>query len=288
MNDQSSTSPNLNWALAALGALSLGYSALAFPPAPTHTFYGMVRNEMGDPIMLTNAVVILETLTGTQVKTTVVPYLASGMNYRLGVPMDAGLTADAYQPTALQPTVAFRIKVIIGTTTYLPMELHGSYANLGKPAESTHLDLTLGEDSDNDGLPDAWERALIAMLGRNLTLQDLKPGDDADGDGLTNLQEYLTGTYAFDPADGMRLEVDGMSGGYPILKFMAIRSRTYSVLASSNLKSWAPVAFRIMDTTASNDVLSSYCATDVRILRVAAIVPETGSAQAWSFKLMAQ
>ena len=30
---------------------------------------------------------------------------------------------------------------------------------LGKPSETTRLDLTLGEDSDGDGLPDAWERA---------------------------------------------------------------------------------------------------------------------------------
>ncbi len=260
--------------LVALGALSLASFALAFPPAPYHTFYGLVRDEMGDPIVVTNAVVTLETITGVQVKTTVIPNLAPGMNYRLSVPMDSGLTSDNYKPTALRPTVSFTIKVKIGTVTYLPLELHGSYANLGKPAQRTQLDLTLGEDSDGDGLPDAWERALIDMLGGGLTLADIRPGDDSDHDGLTNLQEYLAGTYAFDPEDGFRLTVAGQQNDHPLLEFLAIRGRTYTLLASSNLTTWATVPFRVEAEGTNAPLRESYSAIDVSLLRVEAVVPQ--------------
>ena len=260
------------WAVALL--LLTACLARAFPPAPQHTFRGMVRDQMGDPILTTNAVVTLETITGVQVKTTVSPNLAPGMNYRLSIPMDSGLTSDNYKPTALRPTVSFTIKVKIGTVSYLPLELHGSYASLGKPAQITTLDLTLGEDSDGDGLPDAWERALIAMLGGGLTLADIKPGDDSDGDGMTNLQEYLAGTYAFDPADGFRLTPAGEQQGHPVLEFLAIRGRTYTLLASSNLTAWATVPFRVVAEGIGATLRESYAATDVSLLRVEAVVPQ--------------
>src|SRR5512140_3058312 len=79
-------------------------SLMAYPPAPCHTLYGMVRDEYGNPLALAKAEVILETVTGVRLKTEVIPQLTPDANYRLQVPMDAGLTADAYKPTALRPT----------------------------------------------------------------------------------------------------------------------------------------------------------------------------------------
>ena len=262
------------------------FLAWAFPPAPHHTLYGTVRDEMGEPLVVTNAEVVLETLTGTQVKTTVVPNLGAGLNYRLKVPMDAGLTADNYKPTALRPTVAFRMKVKIGLVTYLPIEMRADYANLGKPAQSTRLDLTLGEDSDGDGLPDAWERALIAMLGGSLTLADIRPGDDADGDGLTNLQEYLAGTYAFDPQDGFRLDIVGVNEGRPVIEFLAIRGRSYTLHGSADLRTWTPVEFRVAGGGAAAPLLRAYSATDVRLVRLEAEVP--AGTQIQMFKMQVQ
>jgi hypothetical protein len=233
----------------------------------------MVRDEMGEPLVVTNAEVVLETITGIQIQTTVVPGLGAGMNYRLQVPMDAGLTPDNYKPTAMRPSVSFRMKVLIGGTTYLPIETRANYTNLGKPAESTRLDLTLGEDSDGDGLPDAWERALAYMLGGGLSLADIKPGADSDGDGLGNLQEYIAGTYAFDPQDGFRLSIAGMTNGRPLLEFMAIRGRTYVLLGSADLQTWTRIQFRIADGSPTAPLLSAYSAADVRILRIEADVP---------------
>jgi hypothetical protein len=250
---------------------------MAYPPAPNHTIYGTVRDELGNPLVVTNAEVFLETLAGVRLKTMVVPRLMPDANYRLQVPMDAGLTADAYKPTALRPTVAFRLKVKIGSITYLPMELAANYSSLGKPAQSTRLDLTLGEDLDGDGLPDAWERALLATLGGDLALQDIRPNDDADNDGLSNLQEYLAGTYAFDPQDGFRLAIVDAATGNPVLEFLAIRGRSYALEASSDLHTWVPAPFRLLGDAPDAPGRDWYQATDVRLQRVEAL-PLNGEA----------
>src|SRR4051812_13307252 len=88
----------------------LACNAYAFPPAPHHIIFGMVRDEYGQPITSPDAQVILETVTGVQIKGSVVPGLSAGANYRLVIPMDAGIASDAYQPTAMKPTAPFRIK----------------------------------------------------------------------------------------------------------------------------------------------------------------------------------
>lgn len=260
----------------------------AYPPAPYHTFQGIVRDEMGVPLEVTNAEVILETITGVRIQTTVIPFLGPGLNYRLRVPMDSGLTGTAYRPNALQPTVSFRIQVRIGSVTYLPMELSGGYANLGKAGYTTHLDLTLGVDSDGDGLPDAWKLALIAMLGGDLTLADIRPDDDLDGDGLTNMQEYIAGTYAWDPEDGLRLEVAGFSEeNRPLLDFMIIRGRTYTVMASSDLKTWEPVVVRLATPAGPlADPSLHHVARDVRVVKAEVLTDEPEDASVRSFKLM--
>lgn len=249
-------------------------SLMAYPPSPHHTIYGTVRDEWGNPLVVTNAEVLLETLTGVQLKTMVVPRLMPDANYRLQVPMDAGLTADAYKPTALRPTVAFRLKVRIGLTIYLPIEMAVNYSNLGKPAQSTRLDLTLGEDVDGDGLPDAWERALLATLGGDLTLQDIHPNDDADNDGLSNLHEYLAGTYAFDPEDGFRLAIVDAVNGNPVLEFLSIRGRSYALEASQDLQTWVPARFRLLSDAPDMPGRDFYQATDVRLQRVEALPPD--------------
>lgn len=54
-------------------------------------------------------------------------------------------------------------------------------------------------DSDGDGLPDAWERLYTNPESDTA----LVPNDDLDTDGLTNLQEFLTGTTPNNPdSDG--------------------------------------------------------------------------------------
>ncbi len=210
----------------------------AYPPAPFHLFYGMLRDEYGTPISVTGAEVILETSSGVKIKTTINPGIETAANYRLEVPMDAGLLSAPYQPTALRPFVPFRIKVRIGTVNYLPIEMAGDYANLGQPGQRTRLNLTLGEDSNGDGLPDAWQRLI------NPDLSKVKPGGDA-GNGLTYLQTYYAGTYAVDPKNGFALSILSFNHGAPLLEFLAVNGRTYTLLGSRDLKAWSPVTFRV-------------------------------------------
>lgn len=256
----------------ALGCLLVGGAAQAFPPAPHHTLYGLVRNQWGDPIDVADAIIYIQTTNTIGVKAPVVPTTQAGVNYRLNVPMDAGIAADLYSPTALRRSQPYQLKVQIGSTIYLPIEMALGAPTLGQPAQSTRLDLTLGEDTDGDGLPDAWEEAIMLALGG--TLAGITPNGDADADGMSNLDEYLAGTYAFDPNDGFRLSVVWLNPNDATLEFLAVRGRTYSILASSDLQQWTPVQFRVATFGDFGGLVgplqSSYASRDVRYLRLIA------------------
>ena len=79
-------------------------------------------------------------------------------------------------------------------------------------------------DSDDDGLPDAWE-------DENGTFKFIADaGDDPDSDGLNSWEEYLAGTHPTNAASALRFQQIGASGGSVILQFVAVSGRTYSVL----------------------------------------------------------
>jgi len=271
-----------------LGLLLCGV-ALAYPPAPHHILYGSLRNQFGDPISILPSDVFLETPSGAQLRSSVVNGLEPGVDYRLEVPMDSGTSGETntYMPTALKPFFPYRLKVQIGQTTYLPLQMTGNFKQIGQPGKQTRIDLTLGEDSDGDGLPDAWEWALIQALGGGLTLADIRPGDDADGDGISNLDEYIAGTYAFDPEDGFRLTLTSVKAGASTMEFLAIRGRTYTIQSSFNLQQWTPVAFRVVTSGATGTIQNNYLATDVRLLKVEVPI-QTGAETNRFFRALVQ
>ena len=246
--------------------LFLVWPASAYPPAPHHTLYGALRNQWGDPIITSPGNVILETPTGVQLRASIGSDMEPGVNYRLEVPMDSGTASDLYKPTALKPFFQFKLKVQIGQTTYLPIEMSGNFSQIGQPSQKTRIDLTLGVDSDGDGLPDAWEQTLIDIYGG--TLGSINPNGDNDGDGIPNLDEYLAGTYAFDPSDGFRLTVTGAEAGASDLEFLAIRGRTYSIQSSPNFQQWTQVNFGVLTGNVPGALQSNYRATDVRMVKV--------------------
>lgn len=61
------------------------------------------------------------------------------------------------------------------------------------------------EDTDGDGIDDAWERLLIDQTvdPSSLTLEDINPEDDFDADGVSNLVEYQLGL------SGYQIDTDG-------------------------------------------------------------------------------
>lgn len=252
----------------------------AYPPALPHTFYGMVRDELGNPLS-PGATITLETTSGVKVYGVVSALFRPGVNYELRVPLDAGLTSDAYKPTALDPSVPFRIKVTIGSSVFLPIEMTHDFAVMGEPGQSTLLNLTLGVDNNGDGIPDAWQRRI------NSDINKVKPGDDADHDGLSNLQEYLAGTYANDSKSGFSLSIVRVENDAPILSFTAIIGRTYNLLGSTDFSSWAPIQFQVLPLTDDSPTLSAYTAADVRPVQVRAVIPNGGAVPLF-FKLKLQ
>lgn len=242
--------------------------AFAFPPAPHHTFYGVVRNDHGTPLGAGAGTIILSSDSTEIARVPVDPSIGPGINYTLHVSMDAGTLAQLYTPTAMRPTMPFTIRVEMGATSYVPLEIDGKAWTIGQPGERTRLDLTLGVDSDRDGIPDAWERDIIDSDPNDgyKTLADVKPGDDADNDGLTNLQEYLAGTYALDELDGVAVEVVNVTGGIAQLRFLAVTGRTYRLRSSTDNKTWRDQVFSVKST--GEDPIGRYRAIDVRTLNV--------------------
>lgn len=240
----------------------------AFPPAPNHILHGLVRDQVGNPLAVDNAEIVLEAASGSKVTARVVPQLEPGGNYRLEVPMDSGLTDDLYQPTALLPESPFRLKVRIGSTVYLPMEMAGDLAKLGAPGERTRIDLTLGVDADGNGLPDAWEKSAAALLGRTWTAGRIRPGDLYPGTGMTYREVYLAGIYAVAPEDGLSLRIVRNADGVPRMGFVAVKGRSYVVEKSEGLGQWTAVDFRIPANGAPGTEMSVYQATKTQRLEI--------------------
>ncbi|NDC78788.1 MAG: hypothetical protein EBZ67_13090, partial [Chitinophagia bacterium] len=262
----------------------------AFPPALHQEVFGTIRDERGNPFSLAGAEVLMDIGGATVAKASVTPTPVNGANYQLIIPLDTGSTGDKYHPSALFPAVGFRLKVRAGVATYLPMEMTGAASLMTRAGAVARTDLTLGVDSDGDGLPDAWERDLMAAMGWRKALSEIRPGDDADGDGLSNLNEYLAGTYAFDPADGFTMTIKGTKDGGAGLEFTAVRGRTYIVQGSADFKTWSSLPFVLQTDPAGASPRKNFSVGSgrTRLVRIwtrpsAADAPATGGETSYKF-----
>lgn len=264
-----------------LALICLPFLCQAFPPAPHHTFYGMVRDEYGRPLEGENTRILFESSSGRLLQANVSLGVIPGINYRIRIPMDSLAVNDLYHPAAFFESMEFTIRVQVGSNIYRPIELMGDFSTMGDPSGETRLDLTLGEDLDGDGLPDAWERSL---LRDGLSLEDINGSDDADGDGMSNLDEYISGNYAFDANDGLRLEIVEIKEHGPVLEFLAVRGRSYELYGAIQLNEWQPV---LMNISGIEESQTSWLAKESKVIRIeVALDPEKPVLQ--FFKLLAQ
>ena len=275
------------WALAALVLMVGARLAVAFPPAPHHEIYGVVRDEYGTPLPAGEARILLETPSGVRLDGGVAGALGPAVNYRLKVPMDAGLTADLYQKKALLKSAPFRMYVVVGGVTNVPIEMKGDFARLGQPGQSTRIDLTLGTDANGDGIPDAWELAYLSSTGSGSELGELQAGSDLGGTGRTLLDEYRLGAYPFNPGSTLAVRVSGMTEEGPTLEFETMTGRSYTLLGSSDLRRWEVVNFRLPGEGAGGAVHSFLWAPSIQTVQVRPVAGPEGTAPQF-FRLVLQ
>ena len=256
-------------------ALLLGLTApvQAFPPAPNALIYGMVKDQYGTPLN-SGAKVILQTPSGAQVVGNVQLGLAVGINYAVSVPMDAGTIGGAYTAKALVPTTLYKLYVVTGTKTNLPLEMVQGFSSIGIPASQTNQNLTLGVDSNGDGIPDAWETVFLAQIGTNVSLSQINPNADYAHDGRTLLQEYLLGNYPFNPGDNFKVQMVSQNAGSAVLAFTTMTGRAYTVSASADLQSWTPVPFAI--PASGPTAMNAYTAPSIQPIQIQTVAPADG------------
>jgi hypothetical protein len=101
-------------------------------------------------------------------------------------------------------------------------------------------------DSDQDGLPDAWEKSALKGLASNA-------GADSDHDRFTNGHEHVAGTDPLDPASRLLItDARRMADGRLRLQWLSESERTYAVQRSSDLRYFETVAENLPATAPLN------------------------------------
>lgn len=227
------------WLLLAAGCLlTQAAPALAGVPQPMFFFYGEARDTFGWPIQSATAGVTIVARQGTNecASYTIRGPLYPGINFMLPIYLQDANANVTYSPKAVRPGSTVQILLM---QDGIAQDLIGGAAGyvVGEAARFTNVTMTAGTDVDQDGLPDAWERELIAYLDdpRYTTIWDINPHDDLDGDGISNAAEFAAGTFAFLRDDYFYIDYCRWAGGRFGLGFLSVPGKAYSVTESTNV-----------------------------------------------------
>jgi len=249
-----------------LGCYLSGTVASAFPPAPYYTLYGMVRDQVGQTLTSEGAEVVL--LKGdVEIGRTPITANRIDQSYELNVRMDQTRSGTAlYSEKAISVGGQFSLVVEMNGSVFYPIEVSGTL-QAGNGGERSRLDLTLGEDSDGDGLPDVWEQWQLYQAGQYpdadgiWDLSQITAEGDFDGDGQSDGFEYIAGTFAGDATEVFGLEIKEKLADNVRLEFYAITGKAYTIERSSDMLEWQRVNFA--SQSAQNTPAASYVASGV-------------------------
>lgn len=252
----------------------------AYPPAPSIVIKGLIKDTFGDRWSIQDCEVVLFSEGEEFVKAPVLIDYTSETNYQLSIPFDSGIKVSNYRPTALRPYSDITLQVRLGSDLYLPIEMSAPI-QLTEAGAILRIDLTIGEDTDQDGLPDLWEEWQLSEMGiyrgdPRYSLSLIAPDGDSDGDGVSNYIEYIAGTYAMDSTDRISLVIKEKLDNLNLIgmEFLGIKGRIYWIEASEDMKTWAPIGFAPVSTGATK--VQSYGCNDTRYIM--AYVPTDESA----------
>src|SRR5690606_19154219 len=131
----------------ALGLLLSPVVLHAFPPAPYHTIYGMVRDENGNSLQVEGAEVVFYRGTTEVLRQTIGPSRLLDQNYQIRLRMDMFRPGtETYTGLATSAGEPFSLAIILNNIVYHPIEM-STPRSVGRPGERVRLDLTLGIDS---------------------------------------------------------------------------------------------------------------------------------------------
>ena len=259
------------------------HGAAAFPPAPFHTVYGDVRDAYGNLVAAEGAVVILYQGSREIQRRSISAATGGNYNYQMRMRIDMFRAATSgYNSSALKSGSTYTLAVNIGGQQFQPIEV-ATPPTVGAPADRRRLNLTLGIDSDGDGIPDVWEESQLYHGGDTpgpdgWDLSKIDRDGDYDRDGMSNWNEYLAGTYATDRSSALRLEIKELSGGKARLEFYALYGRTYALESSTDAKTWQPLAFTTSDAADSSaTAVTSLVATTSGLMSLHIPVTETSN-----------
>ncbi len=133
-----------------------------------------------------------------------------------------------YRPTVPWPPIA---PGLAESLQRVPVQGYGNDPGTWRAATPSagRINLVTPQDTDRDGLDDAWELSYFGTLARD-------GSGDFDSDGMTDFQEYAAGTNPGSPSD--RLEFLAITqAGQTTLEFRAVAGRTYTVQQADSLGS---------------------------------------------------
>lgn len=245
-----------------------------FPPAPHFTIYGDVRDQYGALLPADGSSVILYQGSKEILRRPLMDLDEAPFNYEIRMRIDMFRpSTTSYSSRAMRSGADYTLAVDIGGQHFAPLEMKTTHS-VGSPAGRVRLDLTLGVDSEGDGMPDAWKEAQLFHAGYlpgpdgwDLSLID-RDGD-FDGDGLSNWSEYVAGTYATDVDSYLKLEIKEVVDSVVHLEFYAIHGKSYSLQTSDDLETWLPTEFFIEDPqTTSTELQASISATTTGVMSI--------------------